>query len=310
MDTITRVISPEEAIEQISARFGVHAGRRALHARGIVCAGTFVASPEAAGLTTAPHMQGESVGVIARFSNGGGDPDEPDRAPDVRGLAVRFELPGGGKTDIVAQNAPRFPVSNPDDFIALIGATERGPAMAVRLPAFLLRHPSVAGALRANASALKAPASYADPSYYAVHAFRWRAADGSSRWVRYAFVPRSPSQTENANRDADDYLSRELADRLSNGGTVDFDLELTLAGPDDDPHDPSSVWQSKERVVAGRLQLESVLDGRESTIFDPLRLTDGIEASEDPVLHFRPRAYAVSYARRTGDDTQPPGWAR
>ncbi len=129
------MISPEEAVERISSRFGVHSGRRALHARGVVCAGTFVASPEAAALTTALHMQGERVGVIARFSNGGGDPEEPDRAPDVRGLAVRFELPGGGKTDLVAQNAPRFPVSNPDDFVALLGATERGPGDGRPAPA-------------------------------------------------------------------------------------------------------------------------------------------------------------------------------
>ncbi len=304
------MISPEEAVERISSRFGVHSGRRALHARGVVCAGTFVASPEAAALTTALHMQGERVGVIARFSNGGGDPEEPDRAPDVRGLAVRFELPGGGKTDLVAQNAPRFPVSNPDDFVALLGATERGPGMAARLPLFLLRHPSVIGALRANAAALKAPASYADMSYYAVHAFRWRAPDDSSRWVRYSFVPRSAGEAAEQDRSVSDYLTRELAERLAGGGTIDYDLELALAGPDDDPHDPSAVWRGSERLIAGRLQLESVLDGRESTIFDPLRLTEGIEPSEDPVLHFRPRAYAISYARRTGDETRPPDWAR
>ena len=304
------MISPEEAIERISARFGVHSGRRALHARGVVCAGTFVAAPEAGALTTAPHMQGKRVGVIARFSNGGGDPEEPDGAPDVRGLAVRFELPGGGKTDIVAQNAPRFPVSDPDAFIGLIGATERGPGMLAKLPLFLARHPSAIPALRANASALRAPRSYADPTFYAVHAFRWSGPDGSSRWVRYTFVPVSGGEAGEQDRSVSDYLSKELEGRLAGGGTIGFDLELELAGDGDDPHDPSAVWNDSERVVAGRLQLESVLDGRESTIFDPMRLAEGIEPSEDPVLHFRPKAYGVSYARRTGDDTQPPPWAR
>ncbi len=304
------MISPEEAIEKISARFGVHSGRRALHARGIVCAGTFVAAPEAAALTTAPHMQGGRTNVIARFSNGGGDPEEPDRAPDVRGLAVRYELPGGGKTDIVAQNAPRFPVSNPDAFISMIAATERGKGMLARLPLFLARNPSAIPALRANAAALRPPRSYADPTFYAVHAYRWRAPDDTVRWVRYSFVPISGGEAGEQDRSVDDYLSQELAGRLAGGGTIGFDLELAIAGPDDDPHDPSSVWQSPERVIAGRLDLESILDGRESTIFDPMRLTDGIEPSEDPVLHFRPKAYGVSYAQRTGDDTQPPPWAR
>ena len=304
------MISPEEAIDRISARFGVHSGRRALHARGVVCAGTFVASPEAGALTTAPHMQGDRIGVLARFSNGSGDPEEPDRAPDVRGLAVRFELEGGGKTDIVAQNAPRFPVSDPDAFIAMIQATERGRGMLARLPLFLARNPGAIPALRANAAALRPPRSYADPTFYAVHAFRWSGPDGSSRWVRYTFVPVSGGEAGEQDRSVSDYLSKELEGRLAGGGTIGFDLELELAGDGDDPHDPSAVWNDSERVVAGRLQLESVLDGRESTIFDPMRLAEGIEPSEDPVLHFRPKAYGVSYARRTGDDTQPPPWAR
>jgi hypothetical protein len=33
-------------------------------------------------------------------------------------------------------------------------------------------------------------------------------------------------------------------------------------------------------------------------VFDPVRVTDGIELSDDPVLRFRPRAYSVSVDRR------------
>lgn len=304
------MIEPDEAIERIAARFGVHSGRRALHARGVVCSGTFTAAAEAEPLTTALHMRGGEVPVVARLSNGSGNPDEPDRAPDVRGLAIRFELPGGAKTDIVAQSAPRFPVRTPDAFLDLIEATERGGGMLVKLPLFLARNPSAVGALRANASALKAPSSYADPVYYAVHAFRWTGADGSSRWVRYTLVPVSGPPASEPDRSVADYLSAEIAERFAAGGKVAFDLELSIAGPGDDPHDPTSVWKGAERVIAGRLTLDALADGREDTIFDPMRLTDGIEPSEDPILHFRPRAYGVSYARRTGDPTEPPPWAR
>jgi len=304
------VISPEEAIDRISARFGVHSGRRALHARGVVCSGSFRASPEGAALTTAAHMQGEPVPLIARFSNGGGDPDEPDRAPDVRGLAVRFELPDGGKTDIVAQTAPRFPVKTPDAFIDLIEATERGPQMLLKLPLFLARNPSVAPALRANAAALKAPSSYAEPSYYAVHAYRWTGPGGTSRWVRYEFVSVSPPPPSRPDKGAAEYLTDEIGERFGRGETVGFDLELQVAGDGDDPHDPTSVWKGAERVIAGRLEIDAPAPDRESTIFDPLRLTPGIEPSEDPILHYRPRAYAVSYARRTGDSTEPPSWVK
>ena len=34
-------------------------------------------------------------------------------------------------------------------------------------------------------------------------------------------------------------------------------------------------------------------------VFDPMRLTDGIEPSDDKILAARPKAYSVSIERRT-----------
>ncbi len=303
------MITPADAVERIGARFGVHAGSRALHARGVICSGSFRPSPEAAGLTRAAHMQAE-VPVLARLSNGSGDPNVPDRAPDVRGLAVSFELPDGNRTDIVAQSAPRFPVRTPDAFIDLIEATERSPAMLWKLPLFLARNPSALPALRANAAALRAPASYGDVSYYAVHAFRWSDDVSGSRWVRYVWTPGSAHADPTPEQSERDYLRRELKDRLSEQ-PVSFDLELQVGAADDDPHDPTSVWSGDgSRIVAGLLRLDAVADGRDGIIFDPMRLTDGIEPSDDAILHFRPRAYAASYDRRTGVEHERPSWAR
>jgi catalase len=38
---------------------------------------------------------------------------------------------------------------------------------------------------------------------------------------------------------------------------------------------------------------------RSPMVFDPMRLTDGIEPSADPILTARPKAYSVSIERRT-----------
>ena len=54
-------------------------------------------------------MTGEPIPTTARLSNGGGDPTEPDYAPDVRGLATAFHLPDGTRTDILAQTLPHYP---------------------------------------------------------------------------------------------------------------------------------------------------------------------------------------------------------
>jgi catalase len=48
--------------------------------------------------------------------------------------------------------------------------------------------------------------------------------------------------------------------------------------------------------------IESPETGEDIHVFDPMRLTDGIEPSDDPILRFRPRAYDVSARRRWSGD--------
>src|SRR5262245_31791814 len=97
---------------------GVKAGSRPVHAKGIVCQGTFTPSKEAGGLSKAGHFQGASVPVTVRFSDGSGDPTLPDNSPDngPRGMAIRFHLSGGGITDIVAISHNGFIVANGEEF--------------------------------------------------------------------------------------------------------------------------------------------------------------------------------------------------
>ena len=45
--------------------------------------------------------------------------------------------------------------------------------------------------------------------------------------------------------------------------------------------------------------------GGDIVVFDPMRVTDGIEPSDDPVLRFRTFAYSASVKLRTGVDRGP-----
>jgi catalase len=298
------VLSPEQAVNAINERFGRH-GARALHAKGTLCKGSFTATPEAARLTRAAHMQGEPVEVTVRCSNGSGDPNLPDYGPEVRGMATKFYLPDGTRTDISAQTVPRFPVRTPDAFINLLRASAPGRGRLWRLPLFLATHPEVLPALRANAPALEPPASYASCRYYAIHAFKWIGADGGERWVRYRWLPEAgePSLSkEEAKRRGRDYLQDDLRERLPRGG-VRFTLELQIAGEGDTVDDPTAAWpDERETVAAGTLELTELETGRETggdvLVFDPVRVTDGIELSDDPILQYRSAAYSVSVERR------------
>jgi len=295
----------EQVVEAIYAVAGRHPGRRAAHAKGTLMAGTF--TPSDAGLTRAAHMGTEPVRVTARLSNGGGNPGVPDYAREGRGLAVKFYLPDGSRTDVVALSLPQFFVRTPEEFLEFTRARkpdpETGRPDVAKVGAFIQAHP---GALPAIQAALGAepPESYATVAYNSIHAFHWEGGAGGRRAVRYRFEPEEGERTvtdERARELGADYLQKELVARASTA----FRMLVVIAGDGDDPDDPTIAWpDDRERVEVGRLELTAPDTTRERDgdilVFDPTRVTDGIELSDDPILRFRPRAYSVSVAHRTG----------
>jgi catalase len=300
----------EQIVDAIHDIAGRHEGARAVHAKGTVCEGSFTATAEAAALTRAPHMQGNPVRATVRFSNGGGKPTARDSAQDGRGLAAKLYLDDGGRTDLVSITLPRFFVRTPEDFLEFTRARkpdpETGQPDMTKLGAFLEAHPEALPAIQ-HALSQPAPASYAQLEYNGIHAFKWIAPDGEERWIRFSFRPLAGvaglSEEEAADQPRD-YLQDEIRDRLARE-PVKFALEVTIAAEGDDPDDPTEPWpDDRERVVVGHLQIDDLDHSREREgdvlVFDPTRVTDGIELSGDPILNVRPDAYAVSVERRSG----------
>ena len=148
-----------------------------------------------------------------------------------------------------------------------------------------------------------------------MHAFRWIAGDGSDRHVRYSWIPEAGrenlSKSDAMARDPD-YLQDELAERLARG-PVRFTLQLRIAREGDPVDDPTAPWPNdRETVEAGTLEITEPDTTREKgddvLVFDPTRITDGIELTDDPIVTFRREAYNVSIKRRSGvglEDTAP-----
>lgn len=296
--------TPEQALDQINATFGRHAGHRALHARGRFYDATFTALPAAATLTRAVHMSGAPTPALVRLSNGSGSPDHPDKTPDVRGLAVSFRPPGGA-TDLLSQTAPRFPVRTVEDFLEFMHVAAEAQRKPWLLAWYSLRHPGTVPSLMANlkAKAIVPPPSFAVARYYPIHAYRWLAADGTSRWVRYTWVPEATADSVAKGRSrGPNYLHEEFTDRLARG-PVRFGLDVQIAGDGDDPDDPSAQWRSESVVRVGTLEITAPAPDPEAdggvVVFDPTRVIDGIELSDDPILRYRPLAYSESVRRRT-----------
>jgi catalase len=300
------VITPEQVVDGVYERYGRHPGYRALHAKGIFCRATFTATPEAGKLTRAAHMQGDPVEALVRLSNASGDPDSKDYVPDIRGMATSFQLPDGSQTVLSTQTAPNFPVKTPEGFVEAVQANVSGLARAWKIPLFLARHPSAIPGLKANLDALKPRPSFANYTYFAIHAFKWVNSEGAEQYVRYTWLPESGEETispaEGKERGRD-YLQDEMRERLARG-PARFTLQLQLAAPDDPTDDPTSNWpDDRETLTAGTLELTEVIPSPEEkgeiVVFDPVHVTDGIELSDDPILRYRPRAYSVSAERRS-----------
>lgn len=295
--------TPEQAMEKIHARFGAHDGFRAFHAKGIHCVGSFTPTPEAAGLSRAAHLNA-AVPAKVRFSNGGGDPTVPDYAPDVRGMAVSFRLPDGSATDILAQSVPTFPFKDQEGVLDALVISERNLTTLLKLPWFIAKYPKALRSVRAADAAVNRRASFAARRYFPFHAFKFVDAGGGERWVRYYWHPTVDEpdfSKEEAKRRGRDYLFDDLRERLATE-PVRMRLEVQVAANGDDPHDPSSVWpDDRQRVNLGTLEITAVDDeADDGIVYDPMRLTDGIDASDDPALLYRPAVYSLSHARRTG----------
>jgi catalase len=302
----------EEIVDALEAvNGGPHSGHRAVHAKGTICSGTFTATPEAKELSRAAHLQGEPVETTIRFSNASGHPHTPDADPLAgRGMAVKFHLPDGEATDIVAVPLVVFFARNPEDFLEMTRARipdpETGQPDPEKLGAYLAAHPEAGVALQKGIPKLAPTTSFATSDYRGIHAFCLVDADGGTHWGRYTWEPEEgPEYLTDEQREAAprNYLQEEIRQRLADG-IARFTLEFTLANEDDPLDDPTAEWEGEREVVElGELEVLKVVEDAETPgepmVFDPMRLTDGIEPSADPILAARPKAYNVSIERRS-----------
>ena len=158
-------------------------------------------------------MQGGAVPVTVRVSNGGGNPEVPDYAPDVRGLAVKMYLPDGSRTDIVAQSAPRFPFHRPEPFIELLRVQRPGVRSALKMPAVPRAPPGgAAHAARERPGASPARELRDDPL------LRRPRVPVRRRRGRVALRPLHAAPAAAANRDLTPWAAKTARPRLPPGG--------------------------------------------------------------------------------------------
>jgi catalase len=295
-----------QVVDAMNKVFGAHPGFRATHAKGVVVEGSFRGAPEAAALSRAILFDGRPIPVTARFSNNTGIPVIPDGSPDANphGIAIKFHLPDGSETDMVINSLKFFPVSTAADLRDLFLAIAASPPDALKptkLDQFVASHPTVAAA----GATVATPDSFAHEEYHGVNAFVLVNKAGERQAVRYVMAPEQVIHLDAAEaaKRPTDFLLEELPQRLARG-PVTFHLKAQLAAAGDITNDPSQPWPLNRKVVElGVLTLDKVTpnspEAQKKLLFLPGQVTDGIEASDDPMIAVRDGAYAVSFSRRS-----------
>jgi catalase len=296
----------EDLVNTPLAIFHAPQAYRPVHAKGVMCEGTFTPTPRAALLSRAAHFAAP-VPVYVRLSDFTGIPNIPDTDPmaNPRGLGLKFQLPGGAVTDIVGHSVNGFPAATAEEFLEFLQAiAASGPDVPHPNPSEKFVSVRPAALAFVTATPLP-PISFANESFYAVNAFKFVNAAGESRFVRYRFLP-VLGEKHYANEDlanlAPDFLFKELNERLAK---EPFELKYLaqIAQDSDKVTDATVAWpEDREMVELGTIRVEKVLADSDAAqrrlIFDPTNLTDGIELSGDPIPPARSAVYSISYARR------------
>ncbi len=294
---------------------GNRPGTRALHAKGAWCEGTFTATPAAAELSTAFHFSGAPVAALIRFSNGPGDPEAADYEREARGFAVKLRGDDGEETDILATTSPAFVTRTPEEFLELLELRrpdpETGQPDFEKLGAFLAAHPEAQTAIQGTVG-VGPLAGFGTGVYYSPHTFFLVDDAGERSPVRYRWIPEAEErrlEDDEAKALGPNYLYDGLAEQLAGDATIAFGLRFQRPGAGDPLEDPTALWpDEREFIDAGRLEITAAVDDPERDdhidVFDPLRCIDGVEPSDDRILHARRSAYSVSAYRRWG---RPPG---
>jgi catalase len=303
---IVNPVLAQQILDAFDEQFGLHPGFRPVHAKGLMCSGTFTPSAEAAKLTRTPHARRPSTPVTVRYSNSTGLPNIPDNDPkqsNPKGIAIRFHLGEHDHTDIIAHSTDGFPVRTGEEFLELVrSATAFMAGRPEALGAFLATHPN---AKRFLETPKPVPTSFAREAFFAVTSFKFTNASGQSRHGRFRIRPEAGTEylsDEAAAAKSPNFLLDEMGPRLAKA-PVKLEVFVQMAQPGDDVTDASVTWPyNRPQIPFGTITLTARLDDqtpeRRKIIFDPLPRIDGIDSSGDPLTAVRSDIYLLSGRRR------------
>lgn len=299
--------TPASIVEAMKATADASPKARASFAKGRCVRGTYIPSDMAEEITKSRSFTRPSR-VLARFSVDGFDA----RKSDAGSLALRgfsFRLGDAHhRSDILTQSAPVHYARTVRQMLAFLKVRIPGPDGTPNLEkvkAFSAANPETLHQADYIA-AHPLPPSFADTTYWAVHAFPTTNSNAETQFIKFKVAPvaskDTPSKGQDGTKSADvlhDNLERRIA-----AGDLRFSLMALLGRRDDPILDVTTRWpdeDSREAVRLGTIVITAIEANEtcDASVFDPANLAEGIGYPPDEIFAARRAAYAISLAQRS-----------
>src|SRR5581483_8373146 len=204
-----------------------------------------------------------------------------------------------------------FPTRTAEEFLEFLHAVAAsGPQQPHpnAIERFLGAHPNALAFVR---TPKPIPTSFAHESFFAVSAFKFTNAAGTTQFGRYRVLPDAGNEyldgTASAAK-APNFLMDEARQRIAKE-QIKYHIVVQLAEPGDVTDDATVRWpEGRRHVKFGEVVLQMLVpqsdEERRRIIFDPIPRVDGIEPSADPLFNPRADLYLLSGRRRRAADQQ------
>ena len=302
----TGAATPATIVNTLKAMAGASPKARASFARGRCVRGTYIPSDRAEEITKSRSFTAASR-VLARFSVDGGNPSMPDTYNfALRGFSFRLgDI--DHRSDILTHSAPVHYAKTPAQMMAYLKAHIPGPdglPDSEKLRAFSTANPETSHQT-SYIAAHPLPASFADTTYWAVHAFPATNRRGEIQFIKFKVVPvgtQAAPTEDTAEIKPENLLHNDLESRIA-ARDIRFSLMAVLGRPGDPLLDVTIRWPDEDRretVRLGTIVITAIdaNEARDASVFNPANLAEGIGYPPDEIFAVRRAAYPISRARR------------
>lgn len=302
----TGAATPATIVNTLKAMAGASPKAHAGFARGRCVRGTYIPSDGAEEITKSRSFTAASR-VLARFSVDDGNPRLPDTDKFVlRGFSFRLG-DTDHRSDILTQSAPVHYARTPAQMLAYLKARVPGPdgrPDLEKLRAFSTANPETSHQASYMADH-PLPASFADTTYWAVHAFPATNHRGETQFIKFKVVPvgsRAAPTKDAAETKPEGLVPYDLESRIA-ARDIRFSLMAVLGRPADPILDVTIRWPDEDRRETVRLGtiVITAIEANEAcnaSAFNPANLAEGIGYPPDEIFAVRRAAYTISRARR------------